>query len=171
MLATINQSSMREVLFVRRRFAKLAVASVVASAVVGSGLVLATSVQAETATPLNVVALGDSYGSGTGAGDYQVVRGIDATLRETARQARVAFVSPYVNSVDLDPSFAGHSLCESTDPFYRGFDALAPGQEGSDAILHLSRTGQTALADLIAATAGDVSPEAIPSNGEPARQA
>jgi hypothetical protein len=66
----INQLPLQEVLFVRRRFAKLAVASVVASAVVASGLVLAVSAQAETATPLNVVALGDSYGSGTGAGDY-----------------------------------------------------------------------------------------------------
>jgi lysophospholipase L1-like esterase len=330
----INQLPLQEVLFVRRRFAKLAVASVVASAVVASGLVLAVSAQAEIATPLNVVALGDSYGSGTGAGDYldgtgtvhgcyrsansysetlvarlrdagrqvsftnvtcsgaatadlrqvfkgeppqldalsentnvvflsigsndiefagygglciaadcsgaatqdelakvpgmgqnvaallddikarsprakvvmtgygqqltlgenapgvaldplcgpeyftsqervegnQVARSIDATLRKTARQAHVAFVSPYVNSVDLDPSFAGHSLCESTDPYYRGFDALASGEEGSDAILHPSRTGQTALADLIAgaAQAGDVSPAII--GGNPADQ-
>jgi lysophospholipase L1-like esterase len=310
----INQLSLWGGSFVRRRFAKLAVASVVASAVAASGLVLAASAQAETATRLNVVALGDSYGSGTGAGDYldgtgtvhgcyrsansysetlvkrlrdagkqvsftnvtcsgaatadlrqdfkgeppqldalsrdtnvvflsigsndvdfagygglciaadctgtatqdelaqlpgmgqnvatllgdiktrsprakivmtgygqqltpgdnapsvaldplcgpeyftsqeriegnQVAKAIDATLRKTARQARVKYVSPYVNSVDLDPSFAEHSLCESTDPYYRGFDALAPGQEGADAILHLNKTGQTALANLIA---------------------
>jgi hypothetical protein len=79
----------------------------------------------------------------------QVASALDATLRQTARQARVKFVSPYVNSVDLHPSFAGHSLCESADPYYRGFDALAPGQEGAEAVLHLNSTGQTALADLI----------------------
>ncbi|HEU5121452.1 MAG TPA: hypothetical protein VFT59_01290 [Candidatus Saccharimonadales bacterium] len=33
-------------------------------------------------------------------------------------------------------------------PFYRGFDALAPGQEGSDAILHLNQPGHAALYQL-----------------------
>jgi lysophospholipase L1-like esterase len=79
----------------------------------------------------------------------RLARGIDATLRQAANQAGVTFVSPYVNSVDLHPSFAGHSLCESDDPYYRGFEALDPGQEGVEAVLHLNRTGQTALADLI----------------------
>jgi lysophospholipase L1-like esterase len=81
----------------------------------------------------------------------QVAKAIDATLRKTAHQAKTKFVSPYANSTDLNPSFAGHSLCESTTPYYRGFEALAPGQEGSDAILHLNKTGQTELANLIEA--------------------
>jgi lysophospholipase L1-like esterase len=80
----------------------------------------------------------------------QVASALDATLRRTARQAGAAFVSPYLkNSVDLHPTFAGHSLCEEAESYYRGFDALAPGQEGAEAVLHLSEAGQTALADLI----------------------
>jgi hypothetical protein len=82
----------------------------------------------------------------------QVASGIDATLRATAKEAGVRFASPYTaNSVDLQPSFAGHSLCEAGAPFYRGFDALAPGQEGQEAVLHLNAVGQTALADLVQA--------------------
>jgi lysophospholipase L1-like esterase len=76
-----------------------------------------------------------------------VARGIDSTLRQTARQARVTYVSPYVNSVDLHPTFAGRSLCESDAPYYRGLEAL--GEEGVEAVLHLNSTGQAALADLI----------------------
>ena len=84
----------------------------------------------------------------------QVARELDATLRNAAKTARargvnVLFASPYVNSVDLRPEFEGHSLCQSEPPFYRGFDALAPGQEGIDAVLHLNRQGQAAMADLI----------------------
>lgn len=80
----------------------------------------------------------------------QVVSALDATLRQTARQGGAVYVSPYrKNSVDLQPSFAGHSLCEGTDPYYRGFEALAPGQEGPEAVLHLSESGQAALADLV----------------------
>ncbi|MEU6722047.1 SGNH/GDSL hydrolase family protein [Nonomuraea sp. NPDC046802] len=84
----------------------------------------------------------------------QVSRDIDVTLRNAARAAKargidVRFLSPYVNSVDLRPEFEGHSLCQSQPPFYRGFDALAPGQEGNDAVLHLNRQGQAAMADLI----------------------
>lgn len=72
----------------------------------------------------------------------QVATGIDQTLRQSAWQAGVAYVSP---------AFDGHALCESTAPYYRGFDALAPGQEGQEAVLHLNKTGQTALADLVQA--------------------
>lgn len=80
----------------------------------------------------------------------QVASEIDATLRQTARRAHASYVSPYLrNSVDLHPTFAGRSLCESAEPYYRGFDALAPGQEGAEAVLHLNTAGQTALADLI----------------------
>ncbi|ONI88827.1 hypothetical protein ALI22I_17825 [Saccharothrix sp. ALI-22-I] len=80
----------------------------------------------------------------------RVAGALDLTLRRTARQAGVTFVSPYTNSVDLDPAFAGHSLCESAEPYYRGFDALAPGQEGQEAVLHLNKTGQATLAGLVA---------------------
>ena len=60
------------------------------------------------------------------------------------------YVSPYQkNSVDLRQSFVGHSLCQEGAPYYRGFDALAPGQEGAEAVLHLNKAGQSALADLI----------------------
>lgn len=80
---------------------------------------------------------------------------LDKTLRDTIAQARrygadTAFVSEYAaDSVHLNSSFAGHSLCQAGTPYYRGFDALAPGQEGPDAVLHLDKDGQTALADLI----------------------
>jgi lysophospholipase L1-like esterase len=82
---------------------------------------------------------------------------LDKTLQDTTSQAKAdgidtAFVSEYAaDSVHLDDAFAGHSLCEAGTPFYRGFDALAPGQEGPDAVLHLNKDGQTALADLITA--------------------
>jgi lysophospholipase L1-like esterase len=79
----------------------------------------------------------------------EVARALDATLRQTARQARVTFVSPYRDSVTLHKAFAGRSLCETAEPYYRGFDALAPGQEGVEAVLHLNEEGQAALADLI----------------------
>jgi hypothetical protein len=72
-----------------------------------------------------------------------------ATLAAKAHRVDVQFVSPYTNSVNLQPEFAGHSLCESAPQFYRGFDALAPGQEGPDAVLHLNQPGQAAMADLI----------------------
>lgn len=82
---------------------------------------------------------------------------LDKTLRDTVSRARAygvdtAFVSEYAaDSVHLNSAFAGHSLCQAGTPFYRGFDALAPGQEGPDAVLHLNKDGQTALADLIVA--------------------
>lgn len=58
-------------------------------------------------------------------------------------------MSPFADSARLHPSFAGHSLCEDKAPYYRGFDALAEGQEGPDAVLHLNKEGQAALADLV----------------------
>jgi lysophospholipase L1-like esterase len=80
----------------------------------------------------------------------QVASGIDATLRQAARRAHVTYVSPYLrDSTDLHRNFAGRSLCQSAEPYYRGFDALAPGQEGAEAVLHLNTAGQTALADLV----------------------
>ncbi|WP_188188552.1 SGNH/GDSL hydrolase family protein [Nonomuraea sp. SYSU D8015] len=84
----------------------------------------------------------------------QVARELDATLKNATWAAKtqgvnVRFVSPYVNSVNLRPEFEGHSLCQAEPPFYRGFDALAPGQEGIDAVLHLNQQGQAAMADLV----------------------
>jgi lysophospholipase L1-like esterase len=80
----------------------------------------------------------------------EVASGIDATLRQAARRAHVTYVSPYLrNSVDLRPAFAGRSLCQTAEPYYRGFDALAPGQEGAEAVLHLNAAGQTALANIV----------------------
>lgn len=73
----------------------------------------------------------------------QVASGLDATLRQTAQEAGVVYVSPYA------PSFAGRALCESAQPYYRGLEALAPGQEGQEAVLHLNKAGQAALADLV----------------------
>ncbi len=72
---------------------------------------------------------------------------LDKTLRDAATQSSITFVSEYTAD-----SFAGHSLCQAGTPFYRGFDALAPGQEGPDALLHLNKDGQTALANLVMAT-------------------
>lgn len=80
----------------------------------------------------------------------QVVRALDATLRQTARRAGATYVSPFLkNSVDLHPTFVGHSLCEAGEPYYRGLEALAPGQEGVEAVLHLNKAGQHALAKLV----------------------
>ncbi|GAA4030855.1 SGNH/GDSL hydrolase family protein [Allokutzneria multivorans] len=81
----------------------------------------------------------------------KVVSALDLTLRTTAKAAGAVFVSPYVDSVKLGKEFAGHSQCEAGAPYYRGFDALAPGQEGQEAVLHLNKAGQGALAGLVAA--------------------
>jgi lysophospholipase L1-like esterase len=83
----------------------------------------------------------------------RAARAIDLNLRYAAligqlSGIKVKFVSPYTNSRDLTPEFAGHSLCEAKTSFYRGFDALAPGQEGQEAVFHLNKSGQAALAGL-----------------------
>jgi lysophospholipase L1-like esterase len=109
-----------------------------------------TSGENAPGVPLDPICDPGFFSSQERADGNQVVSALDATLRQTARQAGAVYVSPYrKNSVDLRPAFAGHSLCEGTDPYYRGFDALAPGQEGAEAVLHLSETGQAALADLV----------------------
>ncbi|MFI7455187.1 SGNH/GDSL hydrolase family protein [Nonomuraea sp. NPDC049714] len=84
----------------------------------------------------------------------KIFAALDNALSQAAQSAKaqginVRFASPYQDSTTLRPEFAGHSLCESTAPFYRGFDALASGQEGPVAVLHLNRQGHAALADLI----------------------
>jgi lysophospholipase L1-like esterase len=85
----------------------------------------------------------------------RVSSGVNEALRTASRSARargvnVVFVSPYQDNGDVLPAFAGHSLCEAGTPYYRGLEALAPGQEGPDAVLHLNSAGQAAMADLIA---------------------
>jgi hypothetical protein len=92
---------------------------------------------------------GDERAQGNG-----VAESLDRTLRDTTRAARAhgvdtVFVSPYTDSVNVGAIFAGHALCEAGTPFYRGFDALAPGQEGAEAVFHLNKDGQAAIASLV----------------------
>jgi lysophospholipase L1-like esterase len=75
----------------------------------------------------------------------KVADGLDATLRSAARAAHVTFASPYA----YPNRFDGHALCEAGTPFLRGFDALAPGQEGPEAVFHPNQQGQAALASLV----------------------
>jgi hypothetical protein len=88
------------------------------------------------------------------AAGHTVMIGLDTTLRTAALAARtrhvnVRFVSPYKKPGVLESAFRNHSLCESGAPYYRGFDALAEGQEGQDAVFHLNANGQAALAGLV----------------------
>ncbi len=84
----------------------------------------------------------------------EVADGLDATLRSAVAAARgvnVQYVSPFAQPGVPRPAFAGHALCEAGAPFLRGFDALAPGQEGPEAVFHLNQQGQAALAALVRA--------------------
>jgi lysophospholipase L1-like esterase len=79
---------------------------------------------------------------------------IDLSLRAAVlavglHGVRTDFVSPYAWPGQVRPEFANHSLCQSGAPFYRGFDALAPGQEGSEAVFHLNQPGQATMATLV----------------------
>ncbi|WP_168200709.1 SGNH/GDSL hydrolase family protein [Allokutzneria sp. NRRL B-24872] len=88
----------------------------------------------------------------------KVASALDAALRATVAKAResgvdASFVSPYeADSVTVGKAFAGHSQCEAGAPYYRGFDALLPTQEGREAVLHLNKTGQSVLGGLVAAS-------------------
>jgi lysophospholipase L1-like esterase len=80
----------------------------------------------------------------------KVADGLDATLRSAATAAaregvRVTYASPFSHPDRFD----GHALCEAGTPFLRGFDALAPGQEGPEAVFHPNQEGQAALATLV----------------------
>jgi hypothetical protein len=75
----------------------------------------------------------------------QVADGLDATLRAAAAHRGVTFASPFA----YPDRFDGHALCEAGTPFLRGFDALAPGQEGPEAVFHPNQQGQAALATLV----------------------
>lgn len=79
----------------------------------------------------------------------KVADGLDATLRSAVRSARPKTFTTFVSPFDRPDLFAGHALCEAGTPFLRGFDALAPGQEGPEAVFHPNQAGQAALAQLV----------------------
>jgi lysophospholipase L1-like esterase len=86
----------------------------------------------------------------------RVSRQLDDASRDAGGAARtrgvpVRFVSPFT-SRGVRPAFEGHSLCQAGAPFYRGLEALAPGQEGQEAILHLNAAGHAAIATLVEQT-------------------
>lgn len=74
----------------------------------------------------------------------KVADGLDAALRSAAAY-RAEYASPFA----YPDRFNGHALCEAGAPFLRGFDALAPGQEGPEAVFHPNQQGQAALATLV----------------------
>jgi lysophospholipase L1-like esterase len=73
---------------------------------------------------------------------------LDFTLR-AASVGLATYVSEFAVPGILRPEFADHSLCEAGPSYYRGFDALAPGQEGQEAVLHLNKAGHAALGAVI----------------------
>ncbi len=83
-----------------------------------------------------------------------VSKGVDQAIRDGVRAARhrgvnAAYASAYNDNGTLRAEFEGHSACQEGTPFYRGLDALAPGQEGPVAVLHPSKAGQAAFAALV----------------------
>ncbi|WP_167973749.1 SGNH/GDSL hydrolase family protein [Lentzea indica] len=82
----------------------------------------------------------------------RVADGLDATLRSAVTAAfRKGVFATYTSPFSRPGTFEGHALCEAGTPFLRGFDALAPGQEGPEAVFHPNQQGQTALASLVRA--------------------
>ncbi|HEX6343385.1 SGNH/GDSL hydrolase family protein [Umezawaea sp.] len=84
-----------------------------------------------------------------------VSQGVDRAVRDGVRAARArgvnaVYASAYTDDGTLRAEFEGHSACQGGTPYYRGLDALAPGQEGPVAVLHPSRAGQAAFAELLA---------------------
>jgi lysophospholipase L1-like esterase len=79
----------------------------------------------------------------------RIATALDARLRGVTVAAGGTYVSEFAVPGTLRPEFAGHSLCAAGTPFYRGFDALAPGQEGLEAVLHLNKAGHAVLAGVI----------------------
>ena len=83
-----------------------------------------------------------------------VSKGVDQAIRDGVRAARhrgvnATYASAYNDNGTLRAEFEGHSACQGGTPFYRGLDALAPGQEGPVAVLHPSKAGQAAFAKLL----------------------
>jgi lysophospholipase L1-like esterase len=82
----------------------------------------------------------------------KVADGLDATLRAAVTTAhRKGVFATYASPFSRPGTFNGHALCEAGTPFLRGFDALAPGQEGPEAVFHPNQQGQAALATLVRA--------------------
>ena len=84
----------------------------------------------------------------------EVSKGVDRAIRDGVRAARrdgvnAVYASAYTDGGTLRAEFEGHSACQAGTPFYRGLDALAPGQEGPVAVLHPSKAGQAAFAKLL----------------------
>ncbi|WP_177221530.1 SGNH/GDSL hydrolase family protein [Lentzea xinjiangensis] len=80
----------------------------------------------------------------------KVADGIDAALRSAVATARWQGINAtYASPFSRPGTFDGHALCEAGTPFLRGFDALAPGQEGPEAVFHPNQQGQQALASLV----------------------
>ncbi|MFI6095977.1 SGNH/GDSL hydrolase family protein [Lentzea sp. NPDC051213] len=80
----------------------------------------------------------------------KVADGLDATLKSAVTAAHRKGISvTYASPFSKPETFAGHALCEAGTPFLRGFDALAPGQEGPEAVFHPNQQGQAALATLV----------------------
>lgn len=77
-----------------------------------------------------------------------IAAALDSTLL-TSMFSGATYVSQFAIPGELRPEFAGHSLCEAQPSYYRGFDALGPGQEGPEAVLHLNQQGHATLAGLI----------------------
>jgi lysophospholipase L1-like esterase len=81
----------------------------------------------------------------------KVADGLDATLKSAVTAARKHVSVSYASPFSRPDTFNGHALCETGTPFLRGFDALAPGQEGPEAVFHPNQQGQAALATLVRA--------------------
>lgn len=119
--------------------------------VVGYGRQVSTSDNAPGATLDPVCGDGILTAAERSEGN-KVADGVDATLRAAvaaARGIKVNYASPFVKPGTPRPEFDGHALCEAGAPFLRGFDALAPGQEGPEAVFHPNQQGQAALAALV----------------------
>ncbi len=121
--------------------------------VVGYGRQVSTSDNPPGATLDPVCGDGILTAAERGEGN-KVADGLDAALRSAVAAARginVQYASPFVKPGVPRPEFVGHALCEAGTPFLRGFDALAPGQEGPEAVFHPNQQGQAALAALVRA--------------------
>lgn len=119
--------------------------------VVGYGRQVSTSVNPPGATLDPICGDGILTTSERSEGN-KVADGLDATLRSAVIAAARKYVPvTYASPFSRPDTFDGHALCEAGTPFLRGFDALAPGQEGPEAVFHPNQQGQAALATLVRA--------------------
>ncbi|HEX6462448.1 MAG TPA: SGNH/GDSL hydrolase family protein [Candidatus Saccharimonadales bacterium] len=75
---------------------------------------------------------------------------LDLALFGTALAHHVDYVSPYAKFGTLRSDFADHSLCDTEQSFYHGFDALDPGGDGDIAVIHPKMKWQTLASQLVA---------------------